>query len=52
MIPPFWRYEEVMDGFITTVESFYHGAYYDKQSQVLNEDLHKFKEQIGHFAKM
>lgn len=42
--------EEVMDGFITAVETFYHGDY-DKQSQVLNEDLHKFKDQTGHFTK-
>jgi len=42
--------EEVMDGFFTAVETFYHGDY-DKQNQVLNEDLHKFKHQTGHFAK-
>ena len=42
--------EEVMDGFFTAVETFYHGDY-DKQNQVLNEDLHKFKYQSGHFAK-
>ncbi|CAD6255282.1 unnamed protein product [Miscanthus lutarioriparius] len=42
--------EEVMDGFFTAVETFYHGDY-DKQNQVLNEDLHKFKYQTGHFAK-
>ena len=39
-----------MDGFILAVETFYHGDY-DKQNQVLNEDLQKFKEQDGHFAK-
>ena len=32
--------EEVMDGFITAVETFYL-CNYDKKSQVLNEDLHK-----------
>jgi hypothetical protein len=41
---------EVMDGFISAIETFYHGDY-DKQNQVLNEDLHKFKDQGGHFAK-
>uniref|UniRef100_A0A0A9F158 HAT C-terminal dimerisation domain-containing protein n=1 Tax=Arundo donax TaxID=35708 RepID=A0A0A9F158_ARUDO len=42
--------EDVMDGFIGAVETYYHGDY-DKQSQVLNEDLHKFKDQVGHFGK-
>lgn len=42
--------EDVMDGFISAVEIFYHGDY-DKQNQVLNEDLHKFKDKVGHFAK-
>ncbi|KAJ1287784.1 hypothetical protein BS78_02G037200 [Paspalum vaginatum] len=42
--------EEVMDGLISAVETFYHGDY-DKQNQVLNEELHKYKEQAGHFAK-
>ena len=35
--------EQVMDGLITTIETFYHGDY-DKQSKVLNEDLDKFKD--------
>ena len=52
--------EEVMDGFISAVETFYHDDYdkakknerhYDKQNRVLNEDKHKFKHQGGHFAK-
>ncbi|CAA0829171.1 hAT transposon superfamily protein [Striga hermonthica] len=55
---PFYSYndssifanEDVMDGFISAVETFYHGDY-EKQNQVLNEDLHKFKDQTGHFAK-
>jgi hypothetical protein len=42
--------EQVMDGFITAVETFYHGDY-DKQSKVLNEELHKFKDKHGHFGK-
>ncbi|KAJ1259807.1 hypothetical protein BS78_10G184300 [Paspalum vaginatum] len=42
--------EEAMDGLISAVETFYHGDY-DKQNQVLNEELHKYKEQAGHFAK-
>ncbi|WVZ56003.1 hypothetical protein U9M48_006593 [Paspalum notatum var. saurae] len=42
--------EQVMDGLISAVETFYHGDY-DKQNQVLNEDLHKYKDQVGHFAK-
>jgi hypothetical protein len=42
--------EEVMDGLISTVETFYHGDY-DKQNQVLNEELHKYKDQVGHFGK-
>jgi uncharacterized protein YktA (UPF0223 family) len=42
--------EQVMDGFITTVETFYHGDY-DKQSKVLNEELRKFKDKQGHFGK-
>uniref|UniRef100_A0A0A9D6Z5 HAT C-terminal dimerisation domain-containing protein n=1 Tax=Arundo donax TaxID=35708 RepID=A0A0A9D6Z5_ARUDO len=40
-----------MDGIIGAVETFYHGDY-DKQNQVLNEDLHKFKDQVGHFSKL
>jgi hypothetical protein len=40
-----------MDGFITAVETFYHGDY-DKQSKVLNEELHKFKDKQGHFGKL
>jgi hypothetical protein len=42
--------EQVMDGFITVVQTFYHGDY-DKQSKVLNEELHKFKDKQGHFGK-
>ncbi|CAA0838838.1 hAT transposon superfamily protein, partial [Striga hermonthica] len=42
--------EEVMDGFLLVVETFYHGDY-DKQAQVLNEEVHKFKDRAGHFGK-
>jgi len=42
--------EEVMDGFLTAVETFYHGDY-DKQAQVLNEEVHRFKDRVGHFGK-
>ncbi|XP_025799091.1 uncharacterized protein LOC112878993 isoform X2 [Panicum hallii] len=42
--------EQVMDGFITAVETFYHGDY-DKQSKVLNEELHKFRDKQGHLGK-
>ncbi|KAK3147263.1 hypothetical protein QOZ80_3BG0280240 [Eleusine coracana subsp. coracana] len=42
--------EEVMDGFFSVVETFYH-CDYDKQSQVLNENVDKFKDRVGHFAK-
>ncbi|KAF0915537.1 hypothetical protein E2562_036690 [Oryza meyeriana var. granulata] len=42
--------ELVMDGFITAVETFYHGDY-DKQSKVLNEELPKFRDKQGHFGK-
>jgi hypothetical protein len=42
--------EQVMDGFITAVETFYHGDY-DKQSKVLNEELHRFRDKQGHFGK-
>ena len=42
--------EEVMDGCIEAVEIFYHCSY-DKQNQVLNDDLHKFKDKVGHFGK-
>ena len=42
--------EEAMDGFLTAVETFYHGDY-DNQAQVLNEEVHKFKDRVGHFAK-
>ena len=42
--------EEVMDGFISVVETFYHNDY-DNQNQVLNVDLNKFKDQVGHFSK-
>jgi hypothetical protein len=48
--PSIFDSEEVMDGFIAAVETFYHGDY-DKQNQVLNDDLHKFKDKVGHFAK-
>ncbi|CAO2210623.1 unnamed protein product [Urochloa humidicola] len=40
----------VMDGLISAIETFYHGDY-DKQSKVLNEELDKFKDKQGHFAK-
>ena len=49
--PSIFDSEEVMDGFIVAVETFYHGDY-EKQNQVLNDDLHKFKDQVGHFGKM
>lgn len=42
--------EQVMDGFMTAVETFYHGDY-DKQSKVINEELHKFRDKQGHFGK-
>ncbi|XP_066324053.1 uncharacterized protein [Miscanthus floridulus] len=42
--------EEIMDGFFTIVETFYHGDY-DKQNKVLNEELCKFREKQGHFGK-
>ncbi|KAF0919203.1 hypothetical protein E2562_028757 [Oryza meyeriana var. granulata] len=42
--------ELVMDGFITAVETFYHGDY-DKQSKVLNAELPKFRDKQGHFGK-
>ncbi|CAA0807048.1 hAT transposon superfamily protein [Striga hermonthica] len=48
--PTIFQSEEVMDGFISAVETFYHGDY-DKQNQVLNEDVHKFKDQVEHFSK-
>ena len=48
--PSIFNSEEVMDGFIAAVETFYHGDY-DKQNQVLNDDFHKFKDRVGHFAK-
>jgi len=48
--PSIFESEEVMDGFISAVENFYHGDY-EKQSQVLNEDVHRFKYQVGHFSQ-
>jgi hypothetical protein len=42
--------EEVMDGFFSAVETFYHGDY-EKQEQVLNEEVHRFKDRVGHFGK-
>ncbi|XP_062222565.1 uncharacterized protein LOC133921624 isoform X1 [Phragmites australis] len=48
--PSIFTDEHVMDGFISAVETFYHGNY-DKQSQVLNEELYKYKDKLGHFAK-
>jgi len=48
--PSIFESKEVMDGFISAVETFYHGDY-EKQSQVLNEDVHRFKDQVGHFSK-
>jgi hypothetical protein len=48
--PSIFESEEVMDGFILAVETFYHGDY-DKQNQVLNDDVHKFKDQVGHFSR-
>ena len=38
----------VQDGFITAVETFYHGDY-DKQSKVLNEEVPKFRDKQGHY---
>ena len=49
--PSIFESEEVMDGFISAIETFYHGDN-EKQSQVLNEDVHRFKDQVGHFSKM
>jgi hypothetical protein len=42
--------EEVMDGFMSAVETFYHGDY-EKQEQVLNAEVHNFKDRVGHFGK-
>jgi hypothetical protein len=42
--------KEVTDGFIEAVETFYHGEY-EKKNKVLNEDVHRFKDQVGHFSK-
>jgi hypothetical protein len=43
--------EDVMDGFIAAIGTFYDGDY-EKHNQVLNHDLHKFKDQVGHFGKI
>ncbi|XP_025791855.1 uncharacterized protein LOC112873038 [Panicum hallii] len=48
--PSIFDSEDVMDGFIVAVETFYHGDY-DKQNQMLNDDFHKFKDKVGHFGK-
>jgi hypothetical protein len=48
--PSIFESEELMDGFILAIETFYHSDY-DKQNQVLNDDVHKFKDQVGHFSK-
>ncbi len=40
-----------MDDLISAIETFYHGDY-EKQSKVLNEELDKFKDQVGHFSKI
>jgi hypothetical protein len=48
--PSIFESKEAMDGFISAVEKFYHGDY-DKQNQVLNDDVHKFKDQVVHFSK-
>ena len=49
--PTIFASELVMDGLMSAVETFYHGDY-DKQNQVVNEELIKFKDQVGHFAKL
>lgn len=48
--PSIFDSEVVMDGFVATFETIYHGDY-EKQNQVLNDDLHKFKDQIRNFGK-
>ncbi|XP_072149653.1 uncharacterized protein [Setaria viridis] len=48
--PSIFTNEHVMDGLISVVETFYHGDY-DKQIQVLNAEMDKFKDKEGHFAK-
>jgi hypothetical protein len=48
--PSIFHNEDVIDGFFAAVETFYHRDY-DKQTQVLNEDFHKFKDKVGHFGK-
>jgi hypothetical protein len=48
--PSIFTNEHVVDGLISAVETFYHGDY-DKQNQVLNVELDKFKDKEGHFAK-
>ncbi|CAO2148778.1 unnamed protein product [Urochloa humidicola] len=48
--PSIFTSEQVMDGLMMAVETFYHGDY-DKQNQVLNEELARFKDQVGHFSK-
>uniref|UniRef100_K3XSF2 DUF659 domain-containing protein n=1 Tax=Setaria italica TaxID=4555 RepID=K3XSF2_SETIT len=48
--PSIFTNEHVMDGLISAIETFYHGGY-DKQSQVLNAEMDKFKDTEGHFAK-
>lgn len=42
--------ETVMDGFFTTVETFYYGDD-EKQAKVINADFDKFKKQEGFFGK-
>jgi hypothetical protein len=39
-----------MNGFIEAVKTFYHGEY-EKQNKVSIEDLHRSKDQVGHFSK-
>ena len=48
--PSIFDNEQIMDGLISAIETFYYGDY-DKQSKVLNEELDKFKDKDGHFEK-
>jgi hypothetical protein len=48
--PSIFDCEDVMDGFIAAIETFYHGDY-NKQSQVLNDDFHKFKGKLDILQK-
>jgi len=45
-----FKNDQIMDGLMTAVETFFHGDY-DKQNKVLNEELPKFRDKEGHFGK-